>query len=40
MFTSAVWLTIAQGLAQPSGQWRPFVRPTRFGLGALFPAED
>jgi len=27
-------------LAQPREGWRPFERPTRFGLGALFPAED
>jgi pimeloyl-ACP methyl ester carboxylesterase len=36
----AVLWVVADRLAQPHGQWRPFERPTRFGLGALFPAED
>lgn len=36
----AVLWVVADRLAQPRGQWRPFERPTRFGLGALFPAED
>jgi pimeloyl-ACP methyl ester carboxylesterase len=36
----AVLWVVADRLAQPRDQWRPFVRPTRFGLGALFPAED
>jgi hypothetical protein len=31
---------VADRLAQPEGAWRPFRRPRRFGLGALFPAED
>jgi hypothetical protein len=30
---------IADRLAQPRHEWQPFQRPTRFGLGALFPAE-
>jgi pimeloyl-ACP methyl ester carboxylesterase len=36
----AVLWVVADRLAQPEGEWRPFRRPTRFGLGALFPAED
>jgi hypothetical protein len=36
----AVLWVVADRLAQPRDAWRPFVRPTRFGLGALFPAED
>jgi pimeloyl-ACP methyl ester carboxylesterase len=36
----AVLWVVADRLAQPGDQWRPFERPTRFGLGALFPAED
>ena len=36
----AVLWVVADRLAQPRHQWRPFQRPTRFGLGALFPAED
>lgn len=35
---AVLWL-VADRLAQPPGAWRPFHRPTRFGLGALFPAE-
>jgi pimeloyl-ACP methyl ester carboxylesterase len=36
----AVLWVVADRLAQPQGNWQPFQRPTRFGLGALFPAED
>ncbi len=36
----AVLWVIADRLAQPRHDWQPFQRPTRFGLGALFPAED
>ena len=36
----AVLWVVADRLAQPRDGWRPFERPTRFGLGALFPAED
>jgi pimeloyl-ACP methyl ester carboxylesterase len=36
----AVLWVVADRLAQPRDAWRPFQRPTRFGLGALFPAED
>ncbi len=36
----AVLWVVADRLAQPWDAWRPFERPTRFGLGALFPAED
>jgi pimeloyl-ACP methyl ester carboxylesterase len=36
----AVLWVIADRLAQPQHAWLPFQRPTRFGLGALFPAED
>jgi pimeloyl-ACP methyl ester carboxylesterase len=36
----AVLWVIADRLAQPRHEWQPFRRPTRFGLGALFPAED
>ena len=36
----AVLWVVADRLAQPRDEWRPFQRPTRFGLGALFPAED
>jgi pimeloyl-ACP methyl ester carboxylesterase len=36
---AALWV-VADRLAQPEGAWRPFRRPRRFGLGALFPAED
>ena len=36
----AVLWVVADRLAQPRHDWRPFRRPTRFGLGALFPAED
>ena len=36
----AVLWVIADRLAQPKDAWRPFQRPTCFGLGTLFPAED
>jgi len=36
----AVLWVVADRLAQSRDGWRPFRRPTRFGLGALFPAED
>jgi len=36
----AVLWVVADRLAQPRNEWRPFQRPTRFGLGALFPPED
>ena len=36
----AVLWVVADRLALPRNEWRPFERPTRFGLGALFPAED
>jgi pimeloyl-ACP methyl ester carboxylesterase len=36
----AVLWVVADRLALPRHDWRPFERPTRFGLGALFPAED
>ena len=36
----AVLWVVADRLAQPRDEWRPFERPTRFGLGALFPPED
>jgi pimeloyl-ACP methyl ester carboxylesterase len=36
----AVLWVVADRLAQPRDAWRPFQRPTRFGLAALFPAED
>jgi pimeloyl-ACP methyl ester carboxylesterase len=35
----AVLWVVADRLAQPRHDWQPFRRPTRFGLGALFPAE-
>jgi pimeloyl-ACP methyl ester carboxylesterase len=35
---AVLWI-VADRLAQPRGGWRPFERPTRFGLGALFPPE-
>jgi pimeloyl-ACP methyl ester carboxylesterase len=35
---AVLWL-VADRLAQPRDAWRPFQRPTRFGLGALFPPE-
>jgi pimeloyl-ACP methyl ester carboxylesterase len=36
---AVLWL-VADRLAQPEGEWAPFRRPERFGLGALFPPED
>jgi pimeloyl-ACP methyl ester carboxylesterase len=36
----AVLWVVADRLAQPRHDWRPFRRPTRFGLGTLFPPED
>ncbi|RBY95424.1 alpha/beta hydrolase [Blastococcus sp. TF02-8] len=35
---AVLWI-VADRLAQPRGAWRPFQRPTRFGLRALFPAD-
>jgi hypothetical protein len=31
---------VADRLALPEGGWRPFERPTRFGLGTLFPEPE
>jgi pimeloyl-ACP methyl ester carboxylesterase len=36
----AVLWVVADRLAQPRHDWRPFVRPARFGLSTLFPPED
>lgn len=36
---AVLWL-VADRLAQPDDCWAPFRRPSRFGLGALFPLED
>jgi pimeloyl-ACP methyl ester carboxylesterase len=36
----AVLWVVADRLARSRDDWRPFQRPTRFGLGALFPPED
>jgi pimeloyl-ACP methyl ester carboxylesterase len=36
---ATLWV-VADRLALPRGDWRPFERPTRFGLGALFPADE
>jgi hypothetical protein len=36
---ATLWV-VADRLAQPRNEWTPFQRPTRFGLGALFPPED
>jgi len=36
---AVLWL-VADRLAQPRNGWKPFQRPTRFGLGALFPPES
>jgi hypothetical protein len=30
---------VADRLARPRSAWRPFERPTRFGLGTLFPED-
>lgn len=35
---AVLWI-VADRLAQPADDWRPFVRPSRFGLRALFPEE-
>ena len=35
---AVLWL-VADRLAQPQHGWRPFERPNRFGLAALFPPE-
>jgi pimeloyl-ACP methyl ester carboxylesterase len=35
----AVLWVVADRLAQPADGWRPFARPTRLGLGVLFPDE-
>jgi pimeloyl-ACP methyl ester carboxylesterase len=36
---ATLWV-VADRLAQPLDDWKPFERPTRFGLGAVFPAEN
>jgi pimeloyl-ACP methyl ester carboxylesterase len=36
----AVLWVVADRLAQPRNEWCPFQRPTRYGLGALFPPEE
>jgi pimeloyl-ACP methyl ester carboxylesterase len=36
----AVLWVVADRLAQPRQGWRPFERPTRFGLATLFPVES
>jgi pimeloyl-ACP methyl ester carboxylesterase len=36
----AVLWVVADRLALPRHDWRPFVRPTRFGLRTLFPPES
>ena len=36
---AVLWI-VADRLAQPRDEWHPFQRPTRFGLGALFPPEN
>jgi pimeloyl-ACP methyl ester carboxylesterase len=36
----AVLWVVADRLAQPADGWRPFRRPTRFGLGVVFPDDD
>lgn len=36
----AVLWVVADRLALPRHEWRPFERPTRFGLGRLFPVEE
>ncbi|MCA0143785.1 triacylglycerol lipase [Blastococcus sp. LR1] len=35
---AVLWI-VADRLAQPVGGWRPFERPTRFGLRSLFPTD-
>jgi pimeloyl-ACP methyl ester carboxylesterase len=39
-FDPAVMWVVADRLAQPADGWRPFARPTRFGLATLFPDDD
>jgi pimeloyl-ACP methyl ester carboxylesterase len=39
-YDPAVLWVIADRLAQTKDGWQPFRRPTRFGLGALFPDGD
>jgi hypothetical protein len=39
-YDPAVLWVVADRLAQTEGGWRPFRRPTRFGLGALFPEDE
>jgi hypothetical protein len=36
----AVLWVVADRLAQTRDGWQPFRRPTRLGLGALFPDDD
>ncbi|MGZ8751303.1 MAG: esterase/lipase family protein [Pseudonocardia sp.] len=36
---AVLWI-VADRLAQPRHDWRPFERPARFGLSRLFPPED
>jgi pimeloyl-ACP methyl ester carboxylesterase len=36
----AVLWVVADRLAQPADAWRPFRRPTRMGLGLVFPDDD
>ena len=36
----AVLWVVADRLAQPADGWRPFRRPTRLGLGVVFPDDD
>ena len=36
----AVLWVVADRLSQPRDGWQPFRRPTRFGLGALFPDDE
>src|SRR3954467_1380976 len=36
---ATLWV-VADRLAQPRNDWKAFERPPRFGLGALFPAEE
>jgi hypothetical protein len=38
-YDPAVLWVVADRLAQTRDGWQPFRRPTRFGLGALFPQE-
>src|SRR6478609_4182607 len=36
---ATLWV-VADRLAQPRNDWKPFERPTRYGLGALFPPDS